>query len=128
MRRAEASTSRWPASASPGSKALTGDAGSERWRRRGAGRGLSLGIAPSRGEDARPRPRPTARAPAGTASVDGTPLGRADQPLNLVVGEPGEPAVLGGDGDRNLVRGARLAHAAQVEAIVDRLLKFDRPL
>src|SRR5206468_10180957 len=125
IRLADASTSRWPASASPGSRVLIGKAGGERRRSRGAGGSSSLGFGPSGGQGT--QPRPTA-APAGTASVDGAPLGRLDQSLNLVVGEPGEPAVLGGDGDRNLVRGARLAHAAQVEAIVDRLLKFDRPL
>src|SRR5438046_7977114 len=70
---------------------------------RGAGGSSSLGFGPSGGQGT--QPRPTA-APAGTASVDGAPLGRLDQSLNLVVGEPGEPAVLGGDrsGERSVGR------------------------
>src|SRR5207244_1120086 len=66
---------------------------------------------------------PAARPPI---SIDGRALGAADEPLDLVVGEPGETASVPGDRDADLIGGAVLADAAQVEALVDRLLKLDR--
>src|SRR5207245_8539795 len=63
---------------------------------------------------------------AAALSVHRGALRRLDEAVDLLVGETGEPARLGGDRDRHRLGVAGLADAAQVEPLVDRLLELDR--
>src|SRR5882724_9152607 len=63
---------------------------------------------------------------AAASSIHLGALGALHQPLDLLVGEARELARLLGDRDRHQLVVAVLAAAAQVEALVDRLLELDR--
>src|SRR5260370_12823158 len=62
---------------------------------------------------------------AAELSVHRGALRRLDEAVDLLVGEAGEPARLGGDRDRHRLGGALLADAAHAEPLVDPLLELD---
>src|SRR5437899_3797989 len=63
---------------------------------------------------------------AARLSVHRGALRRLDEAVDLLVGEAGEPARLGGDRDRHRLGVALPTDAAHVEPLVDRLLELDR--
>src|SRR5439155_5586222 len=79
----------------------------------------------SYGSAARSRRRRGGRR-GGESSIHLRALRALDEPLDLLVGEAGELARLLGDRDRHHLVVAVLAAAAEVEALVDRLLELDR--